>query len=293
MYNVFPMVADDAAKNDADIVVVSAVMDAENLNHIESVYNANLKVGKEIAKRAKVAFTLQPEYVGQRISGYGKCPRNFNATAVSTIDEERLKNLPRPKAGHSLIAITNPNNPNSRSNGYSKLRAGCAEIFKKEFGKDWHKATYKGQNVGEMVAANSELFYPHVKELFRMGLISGFFHMSGGSHNGKLARPLAKQGLHCTMKDDYEIKDGDIFPIPLHERRVIEHYNMSPFDVFRTFPSGRDAYVTTTERNSWPAQMLLREKGYITRTVGKLEAAEAGKRGLTIKNGLCDINYLF
>jgi phosphoribosylaminoimidazole (AIR) synthetase len=281
MHNVFPMTEDDAAKIDADIILISSVMDI--LKKDKKTYEENFIIGKVLAKSQNIAFTLQPEVVKERISGYGENPRNFNATAVSLIDEEKLRNLPRPKEGHSLIVVRNPKNPNSRSNGYSKLRAGCKEMF----GEEWHNAEYQGKNVGEMVGANSELFYPYVKELFRQGLISGFFHMSGGSHKGKLARPLSKHGLHCLIEEDR------LFPIPLHERKINEHFKMPPSDSYATFPCGNDAYFTAEEKNAWPAQQFLRSKGYETRTAAILEAKELGKRGVTIKHALCDINYLF
>jgi phosphoribosylformylglycinamidine cyclo-ligase len=273
MHDLFAMLLDDTVKKAAWARVVSSVLERRGNFSSEGILRQR---GIDLAGSMGIYFTMQSEDLGSRVNGYGYEPYNLGGTCVGLIDPADLEKQPAPQPGDYLLAVRDPKNPNFRSNGITKVRNGLREIF----GDEWHSAEFQGRKVGELAGAPSTILYPAFRALLRKGLASGVYHMSGGSHKGKLAVPLAKLGLHAEISDLFE-------PSPLMQR-LVEHYKSTQEDAYAIWPMGNDGYVATS--NIGEAVVVLNRHGLEVRCVGQI-AKEPGRTGLTIKLPAGEVRY--
>jgi phosphoribosylaminoimidazole (AIR) synthetase len=211
---------------------------------------------------------MATEHVGERIRGYAdEAPSyNISGSAVSVIDEERLKNPLRPSAGESLIAIAGK--PNPRSNGITDKRKTMIRLF----GNNWHSSE-DGRRFLQYLAAPSTILYLVFEELIEEGLATSVYHMSGGAYNGKLAKPLAKHGMH--------VRIDDLFPPHWVELALAGADFTSAEAAYAKWPMGNDGFITTKEPKE--AIKVIREWGVKAREVGILENAADGRAGVELK----------
>lgn len=256
------MKRDDSAKRAATVHVVADVVETRG-----SIPISALVLRAERLAGNSFAYLLHHEPMDDRLQGYApNAPAyNISGTAVSTIDEEKLRNPPTPQPGDTLIAVTGPANP--RSNGISSKR----RIMTRVFGAEWHKDPRAAGLLGYLTTP-STMLYPLFHELAERNLASGYFHMSGGAFKGKLARPLAKYGLFANMEG--------IFP-PNWQDYFFAGAQYAPAEVaYAQWPMGNDGFVTTAE----PDEVIgmIRTRGHHARVVSKLEKATDGRTGIEL-----------
>lgn len=265
------MKLDDSVKIGATARVVSDVCEVNMLSH----FPKGERNGWTLDKDGKCVYIVQYEEVGNRIVPYkpGKMAFNLSGSAVSTIDEIRLKKQLTPHQGEYLVAIRGK--PNPRSNGITDKRKIMVELF----GNDWHK-TSQGRNFMEYLAEPSTIFYEIFTSLIDSGLATSVYHMSGGSFNGKLARPLAKSNLFIEMKD--------LFAPDERELALVRARN-TPFEVaYAKWPMGTEGFITTAR----PEEAIVAIQSYRSiyfgvrdleaRTVGQLELSKDGRTGVEL-----------
>jgi len=242
---------DDAAKLGAEAKVLSGVIETRGQIPVKLIEEKL----RRIAAKMGVLGILQHEEVGDRIRGYreGAATYNISGSSVSVIDEGRLRNLPKPKEGNTLVAICGL--PNPRSNGISSKRRIMIELF----GENWHK-TPAGKIFMEYLSSPSTILYPVFSELLKEGLATSVFHNSGGAYNGKLARPLANHGLYVELKDLFE---------PDWREVALAAYSPTTRDAYAKYPMGTDGFVATSKPEE--AIALIEQRGLKARAVGKLE----------------------
>jgi phosphoribosylaminoimidazole (AIR) synthetase len=259
---------DDASKSGATVMAVSGVAETKGTIPVHSLHHHADEYGKEIG----IMCTLQPEEVGDRLMGYHEDAPSFNisGSVVSTIDEERLKNPLKPSEGETLIAIVRE--PNPRSNGISAKRRNMVA----RFGPDYHQ-TKEGKQFLEFLTRPSTILYSIFKELIDEGLATSVYHMSGGAYNGKLAKPLAEEGLFAKIENLFE---------PDWRELALAGFSLtSTEDAYAQWPMGNDGFIST--KNPDAAIKLLEERGYQAKVVGTLEKAVGQQTGveLTACNG--------
>jgi phosphoribosylaminoimidazole (AIR) synthetase len=261
------MKLDDTIKYGAEAQVVSDVVEWNGDVNTKSLTHSVLELSKELG----LSYILQLEH-STHIEGHSpKAPVfNISGSVVSLIDQERLKNPPKPKEGDYLIAIRGK--PNPRSNGITDKRKTMINLF----GENYHN-TEIGKIFLEYLSAPSIIFYPHFRDLINRNLATSVYHMSGGAYNGKLARPLAKQGLF--------VKIENLFQPDWRELALGGAMFTSAQVAYAKWPMGNDGFVTTQH----PDEVLsyLSGKGLDGRVVGRLEKNAEGKTGveLTAFNG--------
>ncbi|HLD06404.1 MAG TPA: hypothetical protein VJC16_02625 [Candidatus Nanoarchaeia archaeon] len=262
------MKLDDASKRAAAVAVVGDVVETSGEMYFDDL-------DKFAAMRGAMMhfqYILQHEPVGDRLMGYRPGESyNVSGTAVSTIDEERLRNPLRPQAGDALIAISGP--PNPRSNGISEKRRRMVQMF----GGEW-ETTETGRLFAQYLAQPSVVFYPLFHELIKDNLVSGVFHMSGGAYKGKLAKPLAKHGLFVRM--------DHLFPPDWRELALAGASLASAEEAYAMWPMGNDGFVTTSGDPRKVIDRITENKYYQNncplkpQVVGRLEQAADGKTGI-------------
>ncbi len=220
------MTLDDGSKLGARAKVVSAVLEIRG-----AIPHRNIELkAAQFASEVGVIGIMQPEFVEDRIRGYTADADAFNisGSAVSVIDEARLRNPPAPHAGEYLISIRGK--PNPRSNGIT----GKREVMVAMLGENWHR-TPRGQYFMEFLGEPSTVFYPVFEELLNRRAASSVYHMSGGAYKSKLAAPLAKHNLFVEVKDLFK-------PDP----REIELAGNTPAETaYAKWPMGNEGFITT------------------------------------------------
>lgn len=260
IYDFLAMNLDDTVKIAANAKVISGGLEFSGNIPLQIIMHKL----RSVAGKMGVLGILQPEDLTDRLGAYavGMPTYNISGSVVSIIDEERINNLPRPQEGDSLIAIRSQT-PNPRSNGISARRK-LMETLGQEWIKGtnhnyWHE-TEQGKEYLKYLASPSTVFYPTFTELLNSGLASSVYHMSGGAFNGKLARPLAKEGLFVSMTN--------IFPMSIIEEKLFNVSNSTLDAAYGVWPMGNEGFITTTRVND--SISVLRKYGLEAIEVGKL-----------------------
>jgi phosphoribosylaminoimidazole (AIR) synthetase len=178
------MQLDDKGKFGGGAVASFNVVEASTypaLRHLE-------KAAESMERAIGIPLIMQYEHVGNRIIGPNGERRVWNAsgTLVSLVDEETLRNMPKPQEGDYLIAIKG----DGRSNGFTDRR----KIMINQFGESWHLNPL-GKLYGEFLTKPSIIFYHIFAELIKSGLAKSVYHMSGGAYRDKLSKPISREGL--------------------------------------------------------------------------------------------------
>lgn len=261
------MTLDDAVKLGAIAQVISGVLERKGDIPFKEIVAEISKYGKLAGNRfiqlPEPLCILQEEDVGNRIQSYSSSLPSYNlsGSVVSLIDEDRLKNPPKPSAGEYLIAIRGK--PNPRSNGIT----GKREAMIKMLGDHWHNKS-KGEYFMEFLAEPSTLFYPVFQELLQRKAASSFYHMSGDAYDGKLAAPLAKHDLFVKIKDMFKPDD-----------REIELTGTTPNELaYKKGPWGNEGFVTT--RYPEDSFRIIEKHCLQARVVGQLQSKFVDDKGI-------------
>lgn len=267
------MKLDDLVKIGATAKVVSDVWET-NTNGLSKMKNSG---GGTFFSDVNIVYIMQKEDMGNRLLPYqeGQAVFNVSGSAVSTIDEERLKNPLAPQAGDFLVAMRGE--PNPRSNGITDKRKIMIELF----GSDWHN-TQTGRIFMEYLSQPSVIFYRVFKQLIEKGLATSVYHMSGGAFDGKLARPLAKQNLFVRMEN--------LFPPDWRELALVGARFTPAETAYRKWPMGNDGFVTTSKPEETIKEITSQYWSTLNksafhprleaRIVGQLEKANNGNAGI-------------
>lgn len=269
IYDFLAMVRDDAVKSAATVQLVSGVIETDDPQSIYASAEGNVSyshVGHPVV--------MQLERAGHRLLNYdgGWTAANINGTAVSTIDEGRIKNLPHPCAGDYLLAVRGK--PNARSNGFTKRRKICrmlASSLGSDNAADWHK-TQVGAEMLAYLAAPSDQFYPAFKELLDTGAASDVMHLSGGAFEGKLAKWIARHGFISHIEALFEPHWVDLM--------LIGAAGMTPRQAYQQFTMGNPGFVTTDDPEK--AKLTLQKHGFEAMNVAQLHRAKR-QAGITFK----------
>ena len=233
-----------------------------------------LGVAQELGHQLGGTVALSFEDMGGRIRGYkpGALATNFSGTSLSTIDEHQPKNPLRPQAGEYLIAIRGE--PNVRANGISERR----ELMVKMFGREWH-TTEAGKLFMPFLKQPSTILYPTFRALIDQGYATSVFHLSGGAYDGKLARPLAKEGLYVILENLFAPDWRDIYMAGMGFTTAKSAYAKRPMGV--------DGFVSAHRDNVNFALDCIKENGLEGRVGGRLKKAKGSRTGvsLTAANG--------
>jgi len=266
---------DDASKKAARAIVVAGLVETSGEVPFERIQSR----GRQYSLTAGVTGLFSHEPVASRLIGYAPSSPSYNLSGavVNLIDEERLANPPKPSAGEWLVAIRGK--PNPRSNGITDKR----RIMVEWLGQDWHK-TPEGKQYMQFLAEPSVVFYPVFRSLLESGMVSSVYHMSGGAYRGKLASPLAKEGLR--------IEISDMFPPDERELFLARKAGFSDEVAYAKWPMGNDGFVSTIEPDSVIRHLGLRHLE--ARLVGRLESALEGQRGVVIRTPQGEtVQYLY
>jgi phosphoribosylaminoimidazole (AIR) synthetase len=263
------MKLDDTIKIGARARVVSDVVETNK----EMKFGVTAHTAHEAIKKCRksgFSYILQHEMVGNRIRGYkdGVPSYNISGSAVSTINRERLKNLPRPYEGDTLVAIRGP--PNPRSNGITDKRRMMIKLF----GEEWHK-TKEGKIFLDYLAQPSVVLYPVFRELLDTGAATSVFHMSGGAYDGKLARPIAKYGLFAEITD--------LFRPDYRELALMGASETTMETAYAKCPMGNDGFISTGSPKT--AIPIIQKHGLEAKVAGIIKKCDRTGVELTAING--------
>lgn len=264
------MKLDDLVKIGAEARVVSDVAEVNQIGWRESLGRNVLGLGFAGIKDCHdVSYLVQPEFVGNRLNSRFRdiFTYNVSGSSVSTIDEDRLQNLPRPSEGEFLVAIKGKTS-NPRSNGITDMRKVMVEMF----GENWHNKIEASPFL-EFLTTPSDVFYPLFRSLINQGLAGSVYHMSGGAFNGKLARPLAKYGLFVELED--------LFPADSRALEIARFRGTGNENSYAKWPMGNPGFVST--RNPDRALDIIEEYGFDGRVVGQLSKNPSGLTGVRLK----------
>jgi len=268
LYDSAAMKLDDLIKLGATAMVVSDVVETKGDIPVDMLRAA----AKQIGEKMGFQYILNNEAADGRIRGFNDDVFSYNlgGGAVSVIDEARLRNPLRPSEGEWLLALTR--GPNGRSNGFTARR----EIMEANYGADWH-LNPECAEILEFLAMPSVVFYPAIKATVDNGTVTSFYHMSGKSFDGKLAKPLADHGLYARLDHLFEPCEAEI--------RLVQMDKAPMEKAYRAFCMGNDGFVTTKDCDKAVAEA--RNQGFDARVVARLERRPDGVAGveLTAYNG--------
>ncbi len=266
LWDSLAMKLDDTAKSGAIPMVVHDIVERNGNIYGWDLDHYAFRISQDLGY---FGYWLYHEDVEERLKGWDENEFAFNVSgsAVSVIDEERLKNPLVPEAGDYLIAIRGK--PNPRSNGITDKR----RIMVEKFGKRWHE-TEEGKRFLEFLASPSILLFPVFYPLIESDSVTSVYHMSGGAFNGKLAKPLAKQGLYVRL--------DDIFPPDPREIALAEFSNMPLEVAYAKWPMGNDGFVTTKYPDKALAKIASVGYGVEARVVGLVGKPADGRTGIEL-----------
>jgi len=259
LYDSLAMKLDDLIKIGAEAKAVFDTVETREMRF--GNFMRMQKEAERFTKKTGINYVLSRCEVGLRIKSYRSDIAAFNigGSSVSTIDEERLKNPLVSLPGDFLLAMIGM--PNPRSNGITDKRILMVEFF----GKEWHK-TPEGEIFMQYLMQPSTVFYPVFKELVDSGLANAVYHMSGGAYDGKLARPLAKQGLLGVLNDLF---------MPDWRELAIAGLGLNPAEyAYAKWPMGNEGFVSVIPDHIGEAESIIRKHGLKVRKAGYVEKAK-------------------
>lgn len=260
------MKVDDAIKIGAKPILLTDVVETKGRIPRSRLQRHAERLGETL----KIPYMLHFATADARIQGWSDTSPAYNisGSVVSLIDEQRLRQLPRPAAGEQLIAI-HEKDPNPRSNGITDKRRTMTNLF----GNTWHDTPF-GKVMLTYLITPSVILYPVFRRLLDEQAATSFYHMSGGAFNGKLARPLAKNDLFVDIHG---------LPFPDWRERFFVDVRETPIEVaYAKFPMGVDGFVTSPCPDRALA-IIQRVFGLEGKVVGTLQQATAGMTGVKVQ----------
>lgn len=264
------MKLDDLVKINARVVAVSDTVEHNGFIHVNEANMFREYIGKEIgSKFGNIDLVFHD--VGNNVASFepSSIAYNMSGSSVSLINEQNLLNLPVPRAGNYLLAIVGQED-SPRSNGISLLR----KIFENVYGSNWHKNP-ECKKLLEFASTPSDIFYPLFKELLDTNTANAVFHLSGGAYNGKLARPLAKEGLHVTL--------DNLWPVSDLIKDLIDKSGMPPSSFYNKWVMRNPGFVATDK--PLEAMRIINDFGYAVKIAGHLEKSDKQGVSMTAYNG--------
>lgn len=200
-FDLFAMVADDAAASGGEVISIDNVLDVRELNKDkESIVQGmhQLGEGMVLAARAAGVVVLSGEIaeLGSRIGGYGDFNYNWCGTAFVAVNKARRLTGQELQAGQTLVGFVEPG---FRSNGITDVRNAMLEYY----GEDWHLQTEPSLGsvaLGKLMQTPSTIYAGLMREL-QGGFdskrqpkaeITGVAHITGGGQPSKLGRMLLR-----------------------------------------------------------------------------------------------------
>lgn len=125
---------------------------------------------------------------------------NWGATVLWAAHKDRLLTGQQMRPGDVVVGLEEKG---FRSNGITDVRIA----LRKAYGRQWHRYSFEGKNLGELVGTPSTIYTPIITELtggFDIkkqpeGKITGVAHITGGGMPSKIGRMLAPSGLGITI----------------------------------------------------------------------------------------------
>lgn len=235
-YDLLAMVADDAICMGAEVISVSNTMDVSKVD--PTMVDAILSGLSKACQEQKIVI---PGGEIAEVPGAVNSPV-WNATAIGIVAKDRVLNPETISEGDNILALRSGV---VRSNGFSLVR----KILSDNFGKDWHKESWKdGKTWGDIMLTPSIIYHSAMlKILGRYGEdraieIKGVTHITGGGIAENLRRTLKKSGYGAQLTDLWEpnnaIKD------------LIEIGSVEMEEAYRTWNMGNGMLVILAKEDS-------------------------------------------
>lgn len=224
-FDLFAMTCDDAAVRGAEPIAIGSILDVRQLSGTKAQRDAMQQLAEGYIAAAKAAGVVivngEIAELGNRIGGFrspisiirrlssfvmhsslpdNDLNYNWGATVLWAAHKDRLLTGKQMKPGDIVVGLEEKG---FRSNGITDVRIALA----KAYGKQWHRHSFEGQNLGELVGTPSTIYSRIITELnggFRLdktpeGQITGVAHITGGGQPSKIGRMLAPSGLGITI----------------------------------------------------------------------------------------------
>lgn len=200
-FDLFAMVADDAAASGGEVISIDNVLDVRELNEDTEVIvqgMQQLAEGMIAAARQANVVVLSGEIaeLGSRVGGYGAFNYNWSGVAFVAVNKARRLTGKELKAGHALVGFAEPG---FRSNGITDVRNAMLE----HYGNNWHEqieSALGSTTLGRLMQTPSTIYAGLMREL-QGGFdartepkaeITGVAHITGGGQPSKLGRMLLR-----------------------------------------------------------------------------------------------------
>ncbi len=200
-FDLFAMVADDAAASGGEVISIDNILDVRKLDDDnEDIMNGMHQLAEGMVRAAHAAgvVVLSGEIaeLGPRIHGYGDFNYNWGGVAFVAVNKERRLTGKELRAGQALVGFVEPG---FRSNGITDVRNAMLE----HYGSDWHtqiEPSLSNTVLGKLVQTPSTIYAKLMKSLqggfdkriLPKAEITGVAHITGGGQPSKIGRMLLR-----------------------------------------------------------------------------------------------------
>ena len=233
-FDLVAMLVDDAARDGAEPVFMSNVLDVNSLkNNVD--YVRQLAKGLISAAREANIGVINGEIaeLGELVSGYGSFCYNWSGTLSWIAQKDQIVDGKDILPGQKIVALREDG---FRSNGFSLVR----KIMEDNFGYEWHE---KQPNLALQILEPSKIYsglifeFVRLNELYGRPVVSGIAHITGGGIPEKLSRLLRRKGLGAVLDDLFE---------PCYAiKRLQELGKVSDEEAYKTWNMGQGMLVIT------------------------------------------------
>lgn len=266
-FDLFTMVADDAAASGGEVISIDNVLDVRQLNRDNTtIVNGmhELAAGMVNAARAAGVVCLSGEIaeLGSRVAGYGDFNYNWSGVAFVVVNKERRLTGKELQAGQKLIGFAEPG---FRSNGITDVRNAMLE----HYGDNWHEQVEPVLGdlpLGKIMQTPSTIYAKLMRTLqggFDMNNdpkaeIFGVAHITGGGQPSKLGRMLLRApGLGVTIDDPFDVPEAMLHVQGLRgfdDRKAYSKWHMGPGMIVAT--TSEKAVVTEAAKLGIGAKVI-------------------------------------
>lgn len=216
-FDLFAMVADDAAASGGEVISIDNILDVRHLDDKNEIITEGMHQLAEGLVRAAhaagvVALTGEIAELGYRIGGYGDFNYNWGGVAFVAVNKQRRLIGTEVRAGHSLVGL---GEPGFRSNGITDVRNAMLT----NYGEDWHtqiEPSLGDVPLGELMQTPATIYAKLLRDLqggFDLAVkpkaeVTGVAHITGGGQPSKLGRLLLRtDGLGIVIGNPIEPPD--------------------------------------------------------------------------------------